>query len=85
MNGALVKLALHCMERDTPRIVKDAMIRMADNFSKPPVPIMSQEEFDNLPRFKKCILTCNMPGCGKVACTHGLLCVEHNKLYSSPG
>lgn len=61
----------------TPPIVTEAMERLADRLSKPPVPLMDKAAFDALPRIQRCILTCNMPGCGNVVCTHGLLCVEH--------
>lgn len=87
MNAACFKIAA---KSDAPPIVKQAMERMAQHLSQPPVPVMSQEEFEQLPRWKKTILICNMPGCGKVVSTHGLLCVEHKhemagySLYSSP-
>lgn len=70
-------LKLWIEEPDTPHIVKLAMKRMHDRFSKPPEPIMSQEKFDKLPTFERNLLFCNMPGCGKMVSTHGLLCVEH--------
>lgn len=62
----------------TPQIVKDAMLRLRDKLSKPAVPVMSQCEFDALPYIEKCIMACNMPKCGKVVCTHGMLCVDHH-------
>ena len=58
-------------------IVKDAMTRMANRFNKPPEPIMSQEEYDSLPYIKKCILICNVIGCGDMVSTHGMLCTKH--------
>lgn len=54
-----------------------ALQRMGEALQKPPEPIMSQEEFDALPHIKRCMLGCNMPGCGKVVSTHHMLCVDH--------
>lgn len=68
----------------TPPIAEDAFRRMQDRFSKPPVPLMSQEEYDALPPAEKSILICNMPGCGKVVSTHGMLCVEHREQLHGP-
>ena len=62
-----------------PPLVQNAMKRMQENFSKPAQPIMTQEEFEALSHCRKCILTCNVIGCGKVVCTHGMLCVEHTQ------
>lgn len=66
-------------EPGTPPIVTDAMARMADKFSKPPEPVMTRVEFDALPKHTRCFLVCNMPGCGDVVCTHGMLCVKHKE------
>jgi hypothetical protein len=54
------------------------MARMAKQFSEPPVPIMSQEEYEALPRYKKAMLTCNVIGCKDVVCSHGMLCLDHH-------
>lgn len=62
---------------DTPSVVKHAMEQFADKLSKPPEPVMTRAEFDKLTNIRKSILTCNMPGCGDVVCTHGMLCVKH--------
>lgn len=66
-----------------------ALRRLANNLQKPqkpPVPIMSQEDYERLPYFERCILVCNVIGCGKVVSTHGMLCVEHTleMKYSLP-
>lgn len=47
--------------------------------SLPLVPIMSQEEFESLPNFKRVILTCNNIGCSNMVSSRGVLCVEHIK------
>lgn len=62
---------------DTPPIVANAMRRLQKQLSEPAKPLMSQEEYEKLPHFDKCMLVCNMPGCGKVVSTHHLLCVDH--------
>lgn len=67
------------LDKDTPPIVADAFKRMQERFNKPPEPIMTKEEFEALPYTKQCMLICNMPGCGEVVCTHGMLCVKHNE------
>lgn len=82
--GVVMKALLEYLcsrpEPGTPPIVQQAMERMRDKFSRPPEPSMTQEEFDALNHFEKCIMTCNMPKCGKVVSTHGMLCVEHNAM-----
>jgi len=60
-----------------PPIVKAAMARLARQLHEPPAPALTAEEFTALDPARKGILTCNMPGCGQVVSTHGLLCVEH--------
>jgi len=62
---------------DTPPIVQNAMKRLQKKLSEPAKPVMAQEEFEKLPHFDKCILTCNVIGCGNVVSTHGLVCVDH--------
>jgi len=64
-------------EPDTPKVVKDAMLRLQDRFNNPPRPIMTQEEFEALPKHRSCFLICNVIDCKNVVCTHGLLCLEH--------
>lgn len=54
------------------------MARLAKQWSEPPVPIMSQEEFDALPKNEKTFLYCNVNGCDDMVCTHGLLCLDHH-------
>lgn len=78
-------LELICRDlSDTPPLVANAFRRMLAEHSEPAIPRMTQEEFDALPYFDKCILTCNFIGCDKVVCTHGLLCVEHkNEMKNS--
>lgn len=63
--------------RGVPTIVQDAMIGLDDKLSKPPVPVMSQEEYEKLDPVRKAILVCNVPKCGDVVCTHGAVCVKH--------
>ena len=58
-------------------MARNALMRMAEQRSRPPEPIMSQEEYEALPLLKRSILGCNTIGCKKVVSTHGLLCVEH--------
>lgn len=77
----LINLALGTMDETTPPVVRQAFERMADKFGKPPEPIMTAEEFEGLDRFKKIILTCNMPGCDQMVCTHHMLCVKHNQEF----
>ena len=73
-------LDLICQDlSDCPPIVADAMRRMLKKFSEPPVPLMSQEEFNTLSDLSKSMLTCNYIGCKNMVSTHGLLCVEHLK------
>lgn len=64
---------------DMPPIVADAMKRLQKKLSEPAKPVMSQEEYEKLPHFEKCMLICNVIGCGKVVSTHGLVCVDHTK------
>lgn len=46
-----------------------------DSYVLKSIPILSQEEYDNLPKIKKILLTCN--GCGKkVVVGNTLFCVE---------
>jgi hypothetical protein len=63
--------------REGLRQAPAALERLAEQMSEPPRPIMSQQEFERLPKFEKSMLICNYIGCGNVVCTHGLLCVEH--------
>ena len=66
------------IEDGTPDIVVQAMLRLNKQLSEPNRPIMSQEEFEALPKVKRIFLTCNVIGCKSVVSTHGLLCVEHD-------
>ena len=75
----LLDLICQNCEEDTPIIVRQAMSRLRDCFNNPPVPIMSDEDYEKLSPLRKNILTCNMPGCNKVVCTHGMVCVDHHK------
>ncbi len=77
----LIDITLKTMDDNTPPIVRHAFERMADKFSKPPEPIMTVEEFEGLDRLKKTILTCNMPGCDQMVCTHHILCVKHHQEF----
>jgi hypothetical protein len=56
--------------------------RLARQLSEPPRPIMSDEEYAQLDPLRHAMLVCNWPGCGKVVCTHGLLCVQHTEEMS---
>lgn len=60
------------------KYIEKQLKRLAEQFSEPARPIMSQEEFEALPKFKKNILTCNVIGCKRMVSTHGMLCVEHH-------
>jgi hypothetical protein len=60
------------------QFVQEQLTRLADQFTKPARPIMSQEEFDALPNSQKMILTCNVIGCKRMVSTHHMLCVEHH-------
>jgi hypothetical protein len=62
---------------DTPDIVRNAMLRLQDKFSKPPVPVMTPEEWVNASPTEKMFLICNFPKCPNVVSTHGLVCVYH--------
>lgn len=42
-----------------------------------PIQTMTQDEYEALPEWKKVILTCNEPGCGKPVCNQYCFCVEH--------
>lgn len=53
--------------------------RLAERRMRLAEPIMPQEEFEQLPPAKQVLLICNMPGCGQVVSTHGMLCVEHTE------
>ena len=63
---------------DIQEYVHQQLDRLADQFTRPAVPIMSQQEFDALPKTQKMILTCNVIGCNRMVSTHHCLCVEHH-------
>jgi hypothetical protein len=60
------------------KFINAQMTRLATQLSAPPVPIMSKEEYEALPRHDKMMLICNVIGCNEVVCTHGMLCVDHH-------
>jgi len=66
--------SIHSVVREA---IKQLDEKLGERLREPPQPLMSQEEFDALPFIEKAILTCNVPGCGKVVSTHHMLCVEH--------
>jgi len=63
---------------NTPNIVQEAMLRISDKLSNPPVPVMSQEDYELLSKTQKMYLVCNVIGCNNVVCTHGLVCMDHH-------
>lgn len=77
----LLNIICQNLDNNTPLIVREALEQMRSDWSKPAQPIMKQEEFDALPKYKKSLLICNVIGCGNMVSTHGLLCVEHTGKY----